>query len=219
MVSLRCLTLRELLPDPTAGKEFVEDALLLTLHACKALRRLDLYKMGTAITDSICLALMSLNLRWRGGIGLRWLRLDLRFGAASPEVLAALTASTGCAHVELRTLPCEPSLLPQREARLNSLPKLQAMVRARIARKQFRRQRSAAAILQALVRGKQIRKIHQIRLRQCKSIQSWIRGVTARQQEHRRLVAAVRLQATMRGRLERRRLYACRHRALEPSIL
>ena len=160
----------------------VQDSLLATIHACVRLRRLDLYRMGPAVTDQLCVDLMLLNLRWAHGCGLRWLRLDLRFGAASAETLAALVASSSCAHMELRTLPAEPSLTPRRTAGLQALPRLQALARARIARHNLLRQRRAIIALQA-----------------------WTRSVASRQYCRQQGKAVVQLQAAVRGFLVRRR--------------
>ncbi|CAE7203837.1 unnamed protein product, partial [Symbiodinium microadriaticum] len=68
----------------------LERALLQVVQNCRSLRKLDLYGMRSAITDKLCLLLLHSNLSWPYGSGLRFLRLDLRYGCAAEEVLRAV---------------------------------------------------------------------------------------------------------------------------------
>jgi hypothetical protein len=208
LVALRDLTLRELFAGSDMLEDAKEGALMSTIRSCTRLRRLDLYRMGSIVTDRLCLLLMSENLHWPGGEGLRWLRLDVRFGAVSPATLAAVASSARCPHMEFRTSPAEPSLTPRREACLEALPKLQALVRAQLVRQRMRRQHLAAVALQAFMRGLRVRWDRTRIRKSCQAIQAWVRGISSRRRHVQLEVAAVRLQATVRGILERRRLEA-----------
>merc|ERR1712157_378166 len=144
-------TLREIVPDSDVTAE-AEATLRKLPWVCPALRRVDLYRMGAVVTDRLCLSLMAANFEWPGGCGLRWLRLDLRFGAAAPATLAALSASSTCSFMELRLLPTDPALEWRQEPVLAAIPRVQAAVRAHRVRRALRHKHEVVTRLQAAVR-------------------------------------------------------------------
>lgn len=109
-----------------------EDALLEVVQQCEKLRKLDLYQMHGVVTDRLCLALMHSNRDWRFGKGLRYLRLDLRYGQASEEVLQALKA-TSLVPTQIRIIPQDKS---QQMSVLPKVVRAQAQIRGFLVRRQ-----------------------------------------------------------------------------------
>jgi len=200
---LRELTLRDVVSG-FASALHAEMALEALPTSCPSLRRVDLYRVGRVITDRLCLSFMAANLNWRGGIGLRWLRLDFRFGAASAEASNLLATSSRCERMELRLLPADPLLATRSDPGLAALPRLQALVRAHCTRVMLRRWQDAAIRLQAVSRGQSVRRIvtlqQTLRLTDAAvRVQAWVRGHRARVLVREKRAAFIRLQeATVR---------------------
>eukprot|EP00747_Dinoflagellata_sp_TGD_P021072 gnl/TRDRNA2_/TRDRNA2_128249_c1_seq4.p1 gnl/TRDRNA2_/TRDRNA2_128249_c1~~gnl/TRDRNA2_/TRDRNA2_128249_c1_seq4.p1 ORF type:complete len:519 (+),score=39.62 gnl/TRDRNA2_/TRDRNA2_128249_c1_seq4:203-1558(+) len=211
--ALRDLTLRDLIQHNTPASlgadvshdatEEARAALLQMLRGCAGLRQLDLYRMGAAVTDRLVLMLAMLNLTWHGGPGLRWLRLDLRYSAASEPVVANLAASSGCQHFEMRLLPVDPKLVSCCEHSLDFLARAQALVRGWRTRRSIRRRAEAAVRIQAVWRGRPLHRLYLGKKRGSLSIQAWARGIAERRRQWKRTLTAVQLQAAVRGWLAR----------------
>lgn len=209
--ALRDLRLREVRSADPCGKGCAESTLLVLVRKCSLLRQIDLYRMRGAVTDRLCLALLAEGRSWSGGAGLRWLRLDLRYGAASDAALQALSEASRCANFELRLRPADSSLQSPSPG-LPSLRRIQAFLRGALTRQRLRQMHFAAARLQALGRAWKIRRLFHDQRRCCRQIQAFARYQAANRKRKRHIHAAVRIQSVCRGHLGRRHLEA-QHRA------
>lgn len=211
--ALRDLTLRDVLDGTTETHEVAEDVLMDLPTSCPQLRRFDMYRLGAVVTDDLCLSCMAANIGWRGGPGLRWLRVDFRFGAISQEVANALSSSSRCDCMELRLLPSDHRIPLRRQRSLEMIPRFQALVRAHLARTSLRKMHRAATQVQAVIRGRRIRRMMHLEKMHAAAtrLQALARGMRIRGMIHREGVAATRVQAAYRafkGRLSFKRRFA-----------